>query len=406
MKNEETAYSEKTQYEESQANVQPEKENVENKSAEKENSEKENSGKEPLWKKAASGMGMGILLGSISSFATTKAFAGEENEAVEEETVSEEQPAWSDGDVDIASGVTDDMSFSQAFSAARAEVGSGGCFEWRGNVYSTFTAEEWNSMSAEEKAEYNDHFSWGGSGASENNETAAENSAANETVANDATSQSNGGQAAGTRTAESQASETQTSGNHTSNNQASGNNIAENQNGEEGDVEVVDVWHSDEVGGNYAHVKIDGEDYMFGDFDEDGKFDVAAADFNGDGHFSEDEVEDISELDLKVSDLTDEPIREEQEGEDVVILGVSHDDETGMNSAGLIVDNNMVVLVDVDGKDDKFDVMVSDSNGDGTISENEINEMTDVSNMDWKVSDFEEASDLYADNGGDYIAEN
>ena len=87
MKNEETAYSEKTQYEESQVNVQPEKDNVENKSAEKENSEKENSGKEPLWKKAASGMGMGILLGSISSFATTKAFAGEESEEVEEETV-------------------------------------------------------------------------------------------------------------------------------------------------------------------------------------------------------------------------------------------------------------------------------------------------------------------------------
>ena len=74
-----------------------------------------------------------------------------------------------------------------------------------------------------------------------------------------------------------------------------------------------------------------------------------------------------------------------------------------MNSAGLIVDNNMVVLVDVDGKDDKFDFMVSDINGDGTISENE---MSDVSHMDLKVSDFEEASDLYADNGGDYIAEN
>ena len=402
MKNEETAYSEKTQYEESQVNVQPEKENVENKSAEKENSEKENSGKEPLWKKAASGMGMGILLGSISSFATTKAFAGEENEAVEEETVSEEQPAWSDGDVDIASGVTDDMSFSQAFSAARAEVGSGGCFEWRGNVYSTFTAEEWNSMSAEEKAEYNDHFSWGGSGASENNETAAENSAANETVANDATSQSNGGQAAGTRTAESQASESQTSDNHTSNNQASGNNIAENQNGEEGDVEVVDVWHFNDIGGNGAHVKIDGEDYLLVDYDGDGKFDVAAADFNGDGHFSDDESADISDLDLKVSDLTDEPIREEQEAEDVV----THVEETGGNAAGLIVDNNMVVLVDVDGNDDKFDFMVSDSNGDGTISENEINEMTNVSNMDLKVSDFEEASDLYADNGGDYISEN
>ena len=404
MKNEETAYSEKTQYEESQVNVQPEKENVENESAEKENSEKENSGKEPLWKKAASGMGMGILLGSISSFATTKAFAGEENEEVEEETVSEEQPAWSDGDVDIASGVTDDMSFSQAFSAARAEVGSGGCFEWRGNVYSTFTAEEWNSMSAEEKAEYNDHFSWGGSGASENNGTAAENAAANETVANDATSQSNGGQAAGTRTAESQASESQTSDNHTSNNQASGNNTAENQNGEEGDVEVVDVWHSDEVGGNYAHVKIDGEDYMFGDFDEDGKFDVAAADFNGDGHFSEDEIEDISELDLKVSDCIDEPIHNNDDSgdENVVILGVVHDEETGANGAGVLVNNEFAVLVDVDG-DERFDVLSSDDNGDGEISSNEI---SDISDLDLKVSDFEEASDLYADNGGDYIAEN
>ena len=404
MKNEETAYSEKTQYEESQANVQPEKENVENKSAEKENSEKENSGKEPLWKKAASGMGMGILLGSISSFATTKAFAGEENEAVEEETVSEEQPAWSDGDVDIASGVTDDMSFSQAFSAARAEVGSGGCFEWRGNVYSTFTAEEWNSMSAEEKAEYNDHFSWGGSGASENSETAAENSAANETVANDATSQSDGGQAAGTRTAESQTSESQTSDNHTSNNQASGNNTAENQNGEEGDVEVVDVWHFNDIGGNGAHVKIDGEDYVLVDYDGDGKFDVAAGDLNGDGLISDDESADISDLDLKVSDLTDEPIHNNDDSgdENVVILGVVHDEETGANGAGVLVNNEFAVLVDVDG-DERFDVLSSDDNGDGEISSNEI---SDISDLDLKVSDFEDASDLYADNGGDYISEN
>ena len=40
------------------------------------------------------------------------------------------------------------------------------------------------------------------------------------------------------------------------------------------------------------------------------------------------------------------------------------------------------------------------------ISQSNINEMTNVSNMDLKVSDFEEASDLYADNGGDYISEN
>ena len=36
-----------------------------------------------------------------------------------------------------------DMSFEDAWSAARAQVGPNGTFEWHGNVYSTATAEEW-----------------------------------------------------------------------------------------------------------------------------------------------------------------------------------------------------------------------------------------------------------------------
>lgn len=36
-----------------------------------------------------------------------------------------------------------DMSFEDAWSAARAQVGPNGTFEWHGNIYSTATAEEW-----------------------------------------------------------------------------------------------------------------------------------------------------------------------------------------------------------------------------------------------------------------------
>ena len=46
------------------------------------------------------------------------------------------------------------ISFSEAFAQARAEVGPGGVFHWHGGIYNTYTAEEWNTMSHEEKAEF------------------------------------------------------------------------------------------------------------------------------------------------------------------------------------------------------------------------------------------------------------
>lgn len=69
-------------------------------------------------------------------------------------------PELVDNMVMIATGVSDDMSFSEAFAAARAEVGPGGAFEWHGTIYGTYYADEWNNMSAEEKEAFNDHFAW------------------------------------------------------------------------------------------------------------------------------------------------------------------------------------------------------------------------------------------------------
>lgn len=45
----------------------------------------------------------------------------------------------------------DDMSFREAFNAARAELGPGGVFSWHGNLYNTYTADEWTAMTDEEK---------------------------------------------------------------------------------------------------------------------------------------------------------------------------------------------------------------------------------------------------------------
>src|SRR5947208_357917 len=46
-------------------------------------------------------------------------------------------------DVDVAGKVTDGMSFEQAFTEARQEVGMGGVFSWHGHWYNTFEKEEW-----------------------------------------------------------------------------------------------------------------------------------------------------------------------------------------------------------------------------------------------------------------------
>ena len=50
--------------------------------------------------------------------------------------------------------IKQDIPFSEAFAQARAEVGPGGVFYWHGGIYNTYTAEEWNAMSYEEKAEF------------------------------------------------------------------------------------------------------------------------------------------------------------------------------------------------------------------------------------------------------------
>lgn len=50
--------------------------------------------------------------------------------------------------------VDQNLSFGEAFAAARAEVGARGVFIWHGQLYNTYTAEEWQGMSDAEKDEF------------------------------------------------------------------------------------------------------------------------------------------------------------------------------------------------------------------------------------------------------------
>ena len=122
---------------------------------------------------AAGGFAAGLASGVAgSSFAANTAQDDEEEviasaentENITTETVVAEEQNYiapepedvllaTDEGVRIAQ-VDDKATFAEAFADARAQVGPGGAFEWRGHVYNTYYAEEWNNMSAEERAEY------------------------------------------------------------------------------------------------------------------------------------------------------------------------------------------------------------------------------------------------------------
>ena len=135
---------------------------------------KEDAHKGLAWQSVLVGGIPGLLLGSAGTIFATPAHNQadlEEIETLKDEvselkenlenlqeqvnTVSHHANIPPIGDsVDVAHGVSDDMSFAEAFAAARAEVGPGGVFTWHGNVYGTYYASEWNSMSDAEKHEY------------------------------------------------------------------------------------------------------------------------------------------------------------------------------------------------------------------------------------------------------------
>ena len=235
-------------------------------------------GKKSIWKKVAVGAGSGILLGSVATLLSASAPLGHAEGENAEEEGSETHPEWTDGEVPVASSVSDDMSFSEAFTAARTEVGSGGVFEWHGNIYSTFTEDEWNGMTAEQRDEYGSHFSWH----SDNSST--------ETASSTHSSTSSHSEHA---TDEVEVSEV-TQASHTE--EVAVVDV-------DPEVEVLGVVHDEESGANIAGLAVDGQEVVLIDVNGDETFDVMGADVNGDQQLSQNEIVDISGQNLTVNDL-------------------------------------------------------------------------------------------------------
>lgn len=65
-------------------------------------------------------------------------------EPLENSSQEQSSQAWNPKEAPMASPgtVQDDMSFTEAFSSAREELGAGGVFAWQGNYYNTFYSEE------------------------------------------------------------------------------------------------------------------------------------------------------------------------------------------------------------------------------------------------------------------------
>ncbi len=251
--------------------------------------------------KATAGLVAGVLLGSASAWAANH-YSKDGNDYIEpqvqeevQEEVVEEQidiinsekpenpsvyieeptttpeptpepeyyaPGWAaDNLLGIATTVTDDMSFSQAFAAARAEVGAGGAFEWRGDVYSTYYAEEWNNMTSEEIAEYNSHFHW------------ANNASEPVEVPFDEPIES-----------------------YYDIDYAENYNVVES----EPEVEFLGV---EQLEVNVGGAIIDNQEIVFIDIDNDEVFDLAIADLDGNSELSADEIVDVSEDNISVNDF-------------------------------------------------------------------------------------------------------
>lgn len=347
-------------------------------------------------KNVAIGAGAGLLMGTAATFLTSMARANSADDAADADSVSSSDsshPAWSDGEVKVATSVNDGMSFNEAFAAARAEVGPGGAFEWHGGVYGTYTAAEWNNMSAAEKAEYGDHFSWNNVGshhtsASHHTSSSAHHSAPSHQPASQGETQQHSGENGGG--GGSQSHEPKIGGkdedievvsvNHNQNPGGNGHQPAQptqptqptNNGGgggsEGGDVEVIGVFHDDDTGYNIGVLNAHGHGAMMIDVDGDLKFDVMAVDINDNGEFEESEMAPIKE-NITVNDL-----------------GGFTNDAAPASEKGVGEQDDNIITVDDDDTDDTDSDSIdpqNDREGDTTdslnVSEVEVNSVEDPS---------------------------
>ena len=119
-------------------------------------SEVKKDGMSPLWQSVLVGGVPGILIGAGGTIGVEAIANSDSAEEQGEAAIQSEANVETSTEILEAHSVTDDMSFSEAFATARAEVGPGGAFVWHGQVYGTYRGDdpEWLEMSDEARTEH------------------------------------------------------------------------------------------------------------------------------------------------------------------------------------------------------------------------------------------------------------
>lgn len=229
----------------------------------------------------ASGVAGSAIAANPAEDDVTEEIAAEENvvvtetaqEVVEEQAYTTPEPEdvllATDEGIRIAQ-VDDNASFAEAFADARAQVGPGGAFEWRGHVYNTYYAEEWNNMSAEERAEYQSKIDYA-------------------TIAGD--------------TSNNVVEETP----YVEQNSMASNTEMVDNDTESDSVKVLGVEAVEDEYGNQmtiAAIEVEGEQALLVDVDNDGTMDALIVDENYDNQIDpNNEIFDIEDCNIETNDL-------------------------------------------------------------------------------------------------------
>ena len=111
------------------------------------------------WKYVTLGGVSGILMGAGLMYAGNANAAPHQNEDLSNQTSTETPDSEQQNQNTLEASLPvaklhNELSFGEAFAQARAEVGPGGVFIWHGGIYNTYTVEEWNAMTPQQKIDF------------------------------------------------------------------------------------------------------------------------------------------------------------------------------------------------------------------------------------------------------------
>lgn len=266
-------------------------------------------------KKAAGFAGAGVILGAASAAFIN--MNGAEVSELPDAGTDETQDAVILPEVVIQAiianqdlAINDSMTFEEAFSTAREALGPASAFEWHGKVYATYTNEEWENLSDDEKAAFYDglNITNPNKSATDGDYQGIESSSQHHAASIETPEEDNDINSGAQNTDHTKQEETivaQVIDNV--NDDQYGNDIEVVSVGNsllgDGDIQILGVTHDEASGYNVGSINVDGQEVFVIDVDGDMVFDVLASDTNNNGVLDDDEFIDIRQSGLSVNDL-------------------------------------------------------------------------------------------------------